>query len=96
MQPGKAVDLASFWLFLLDYAAVFACSRQSKVVPLSHIRCMMTASLRATATRARLPPARLATLTAQAFNADHRVHPRQQRVGGLVQGGPDHRIAALC
>ena len=26
VQPGKAVDRASFWLFFLDYAAAFSCS----------------------------------------------------------------------
>ena len=79
-SPRRGAALAERWILppsgcsLRDYAAAFACSRQAKVVPSSHIRCMMTASLRATARRARLPPARLATLTAQAFNADHRVH----------------------
>ena len=56
------------------YRAALVCSPHWKSVPSIHIRCMMTASLRASATRARLAPAFLAIRTAQAFSADHRVH----------------------
>ena len=56
------------------YRAAFVCSPHWKSVPSIHIRCMMTASLRASATRARLAPAFLAIRAAQAFSADHCVH----------------------
>jgi hypothetical protein len=56
------------------YRAAFVCSPHWKSVPSIHIRCMITASLRASATRARLAPAFLAIRAAQAFSADHRVH----------------------
>src|SRR4029078_9246053 len=39
--------------------------------PSIHMRCRMTASLRATATLALRSPLRLASLTPQAFTADH-------------------------
>src|ERR1700730_1015841 len=39
----------------------------------AHMRCMITASLRATATVARRKPRRLAIAVPQAFSADHRV-----------------------
>jgi hypothetical protein len=48
------------------------------------------------ATRARLPPARLATLTAQAFNADHRVHRVSSALAASYKAGAHYRIAALA
>ena len=45
---------------------------QLNVVVSAHMRCMMIASLRATATIARRKPRRLATAMPQAFSADHR------------------------
>lgn len=48
-----------------------ACLVQRKSVPSLHIRCMMTASLRASATIALRWPRRLATFMAQAFSQDH-------------------------
>ena len=50
-----------------------ACLVQRNSVPLVHIRCKITASLRATATRARAMLRRLATFIPQARNADHLV-----------------------
>src|SRR5439155_12162281 len=44
---------------------------QLNSVPSIHMRCRMTASLRATATVALRSPFRLASLIPQAFNADH-------------------------
>src|SRR5262249_22619893 len=44
---------------------------QLNSVPWIHIRCRMTASLRATATLALRSPLRLASLIPQAFSADH-------------------------
>ena len=52
-------------------AAGLTCRVQRKSVPSRHMRCMMTASLRASATIARRWPRRLATSIAQAFNQDH-------------------------
>ena len=46
---------------------------QRNSLPSTHIRCTMTASLRATATRARAMPRRLAMFMPQARNADHLV-----------------------
>src|SRR5260221_1356010 len=44
---------------------------QLNSVPSTHMRCRMTASLRATATLALRSPLRLASLIPQAFSADH-------------------------
>ena len=52
-------------------AAGLTCRVQRKSVPSLHMRCMMTASLRASATIALRWPRRLATCMAQAFNQDH-------------------------
>src|SRR5271165_3514013 len=49
------------------------CLPQRNSLPSTHIRCRMTASLRATATRARAMPRRLAMFMPQARNADHLV-----------------------
>ena len=46
---------------------------QRNVEPSIHIRCKMTASLRATATFARLRPRRLATSNPQRLSAEKRV-----------------------
>ncbi len=50
-----------------------ASSVQRNSLPSIHMRCMITASLRASATRARFKPRFLAIRMAQAFSADHRV-----------------------
>src|SRR5215472_12261764 len=47
--------------------------RQRKSVPSTHIRCGTTASLRASATLARLTPRSFATRSAHAFNVENRV-----------------------
>ena len=53
------------------YAAVAMVGRPWwKVEPLTHIRCMIIASFRATATNAFLLPTRLANFTPQAFSTD--------------------------
>ena len=54
-----------------DQGAAEAEARASKLVPVFHIACRITASLRATATRARAMPRRLATFIPQARKADH-------------------------
>ena len=54
------------------HAAAAACCRvQQNSVPSTHIRCMITASRRASATIARFMPRRLATCIAQALSQDH-------------------------
>src|SRR4029450_11230044 len=57
-------------LLYARYAAPFFVD-QLNSVPSSHMRCRMTASLRATATLALRSPLRLASLIPQAFSADH-------------------------
>ena len=53
-------------------AAAAACSRvQRNSVPSTHMRCMITASRRASATIAFFMPRRLAICIAQAFSQDH-------------------------
>jgi len=78
-QRGSSNVDCGVWCFPFSgprcrYRAALVCSPHWKSVPSIHIRCMMAASLRASATRARLPPAFLAIRAAQAFSADHRVH----------------------
>ena len=54
------------------HAAAAACSRvQRNSVPSTHMRCMMTASRRASATMAFFIPRRLAICIAQALSQDH-------------------------
>ena len=53
--------------------AIFPCVRvHQNSVPSVQMHCRMTAILRATATRAFLPPMRLASLVAQAFKGEKR------------------------
>jgi hypothetical protein len=56
-----------------DHAWAASVLVHRKVDPLIHIRCRITASLRATATLARLRPRRLATSNAQRLSAEKRV-----------------------
>jgi len=56
-----------------DHACAASVLLQRNVVPSIHIRCRMTASLRATATFARLRPRRLATSSPQRLSAEKRV-----------------------
>src|SRR5215475_13438199 len=51
--------------------AVTSLLDQLNSVPSTHMRCRMTASLRATATLALRNPLRLVSLVPQAFSADH-------------------------
>ena len=55
----------------LAQAAAQTCLPQRNSLPSAHMRCRITASLRATATRARAMPRRLATFMPHARNADH-------------------------
>src|SRR5208282_6446443 len=55
---------------LMRYAATFLVD-QLNSVPSIHMRCRITASLRATATLALRSPFRLTSLVPQAFNVDH-------------------------
>src|SRR5262245_9196958 len=57
-------------LLIARYAAASFVD-QLNSVPSTHMRCRMTASLRATATVALRSPFRLASLIPQAFSADH-------------------------
>jgi len=52
-------------------AGAAACLPQRNSLPSAHMRCRITASLRATATRARAMPRRLATFIPHARSADH-------------------------
>ena len=54
----------------LQTVAIEAGAAQRKSVPSRHMRCKMTAILRARATRARLAPARLAIRRPHVFKAD--------------------------
>src|SRR5258708_18195348 len=65
-----AVLREPFDLVIARYAAT-SFFDQVNSVPSTHIRCRMTASLRATATLAFRSPLRLASLIPQAFSADH-------------------------
>jgi hypothetical protein len=58
-------------LILHCYAAAASCLVQRNSVPSTQIRCMMTASRRASATIAFFMPRRLATCIAQALSQDH-------------------------
>ena len=58
-----------------------------------HMRCRMTASLRATATRALAMPRRCATRMPHAFSVDH-LTARQQRVRRLIERGAGELVAA--
>ena len=64
--------LLSDLIFHGFHAAAAACSRvQRNSVPSTHMRCMITASRRASATIAFFMPRRLAICIAQAFSQDH-------------------------
>ena len=65
-------------------------------VPSLHMRCRMTASLRATATRARAMPRRLAIFMPQARRLDHLRAAHQQRMGRLVERGAGELVAAAA
>ena len=71
-RPDRDVRLprgaGNFWCMLY---AVASFADQRKSVPSTHMRCMTTASLRATATLALRIPLRLATRMPHAFSADH-------------------------
>jgi hypothetical protein len=71
-RPGRDVrSRAERELLLSNLYAVASFADQRKSVPSIHMRCRMTASLRATATLALRMPMRLATRMPQAFSADH-------------------------
>ena len=64
--------LLSDLIFLGCHAAAAACSRvQRNSVPSTHMRCMITANRRASATIAFFSPRRLAICIAQALSQDH-------------------------
>ena len=64
--------LLSYLILHGFYAAATACSRVHwNSVPSTHMRCMMTASRRASATIAFFIPRRLAICIAQALSQDH-------------------------
>ena len=60
-------------LILHCHAAAASCRLQRNSVPSTQMRCMITASRRASATIAFFRPQRLATCIAQALSQDHRV-----------------------
>ena len=63
------------------------------VVPVVHMRCRMTASLRATAMVAFLAPMRLPRASPQVFSALGRA--AKQHFGGLEQKAAHHAVSAL-
>ena len=70
---------------------------QRNSVPSTQTRCMTTASLRASATRAFLPPIRRASRAPQAFRADHRATRDRSTPAAIAErllaaGGPFERI----
>ena len=79
--------LAEFspFLFLSRSCLVAPLRVQLNAVPSTHIRCMITASRRATATWARSLPRRRVTSTPQRFSQLQRLHPRQQHIRRLRQ-----------
>ena len=64
-------------------------------VPSIHMRCKMTASLRATATLALRSPLRLASLAPQAFSRRPFRHAGQQHAGCFKQIHAQHGVTAL-
>ena len=74
-RPGRDVrSRAERELLLTRLSTLYAIASfadQRKSVPSTHIRCRMTASLRATATLALRMPIRLARRMPHAFSADH-------------------------
>ena len=70
---GSAVSGGNWNSFHYAAAAVAACLPQRNSDLSTHMRCRMTASFRATATRARAMPQRLAMFMPQARKADHLV-----------------------
>ena len=70
---GRSCAAVAGSAFSRIYAALIAAGGQpnSNLVPVTHIRCRITASLRATATVARFIPRRLATAIPQARSRDH-------------------------
>lgn len=75
-------------------AGAAACLPQRNSLPSTHMRCRITASLRATATRARAMPRRLAMFMPQARNADHLVLRISSEWAGLVECGTGQFVAA--
>jgi hypothetical protein len=77
-QGWKRTDLSprprqcSCYAGTISYAArAMGGSPNRKSAPSTHLRCMMIASLRATATHAFLAPMRLASFTPHARSTDH-------------------------
>src|SRR5689334_1745844 len=74
-RPGRDVSSRTWRNLRSRYAHQAATSLllfdQLNSVPSTHMRCRMTASLRATATLALRSPLRLVSLVPQAFSADH-------------------------
>lgn len=69
--PSSGGNLNSYRHAAVEGAG--ACFPQRNSLPSAHMRCRITASLRATATRARAMPRRLATFMPHARSADHLV-----------------------
>jgi hypothetical protein len=65
--------LLSDLILWVSHAAAASCRVQRNSVPSSQMRCMITASRRASATIAFFSPRRLAIVIAQALSQDHRV-----------------------
>ena len=79
-----------------DHAVAATSLPKRKLVPSTHIRCRMMASLRASSTLARFMPRRPATSSAQRFRVENETGPGQHHVGRLVEHAPHHRVAHLA
>ena len=77
-------------------AAATAGAPHRKLVPSTHIRCRITASLRASATLARFMPRAPGDRERPALEAREPTGPGQHRRWPPRRGGPHHRVADLA
>ena len=77
-------------LILHCHASAASCRLQLNSVPSTQMRCMITASRRASATIAFFMPRRLATCIAQALSQDHRVERTSIDLSRFVEHHPHH------
>ena len=80
--------------FCCCYAAASSLLKR-KSVPSTHMRCSTVASLRASATLARIIPRRLATFTAHRLRVEKPLNPGEHHLGRLVEGATHHGVAGL-
>ena len=75
------------------YAAIWLRLSPSVVVPSTHMRCRITASLRARATFARFEPLRLATSIPQRLSFENRVMRKRKTLAVFYSAVRHHLIA---